>query len=521
MASRNFTVNIRINADDEATATVKKVEGRFKRMGQEIRAASLKIAAGIAGVTLAFRGLEAAGDRLAQRKALETSLAAQGVAIDEYLNKLDGLARGTVTTADLVSSSSRALLLGIPADKIAGLLEVARASAIATGQDISTAFNDITTGIGRASPLILDNLGLVVDLEEVYRVAADSVDKNVASLSNEEKTLALVNDVLKVGEERVRAFGNAQDNTAQSLKQTTTRLVEAKDAILEYSLGALGTFIDRSSEAILAATGVADATDATRISLFALEEGAFRAGVSVAEYRAQIELAKRATRENVDVAKLSTAALSANEKEVRRLGNAYGFAAESVDILDKAERRRLRIEEDIKAASEGFADAVEALGITLSTEVNEAIEENNQLLEQAEKLYRLGELSAADYQRVQEGIANSNRDATASLNEQAASFDVVSDATDGAIRKQIEYAEATGHTTTALRVQNEQLRANAGAANAIPGVSGGQSGSGFATVGGGNFVTITRLPGTTSDGRVVVPGVGRAIAHPSFVRVIA
>jgi hypothetical protein len=180
------------------------------------------------GVRAAFDAIRESADLAGQTAALKTQLAAQGQAFDAFLAKLDEVARGTVSTADLVAASSRALLLGIPADRIAELLEVARASAIATGTSIAKAFDDITTGIGRASPLILDNLGIMVNLTETYAAAAAQVGKTTEELTQQEKSAALLNAVLDVGASRVEAFGESQDKAAEAIARATAALADLR-----------------------------------------------------------------------------------------------------------------------------------------------------------------------------------------------------------------------------------------------------------------------------------------------------
>jgi hypothetical protein len=65
------------------------------------------------------------------------------------------------------------------------------------GISTTQAFNDIVTGIGRASPFILDNLGIVLDAEGKYQAYAEAVGKTAEELTKAEKTQALLNGVLE------------------------------------------------------------------------------------------------------------------------------------------------------------------------------------------------------------------------------------------------------------------------------------------------------------------------------------
>jgi len=106
---------------------------------------------------------------------------------------------GMVSDFDLMQAASRAMMLGVSADsgELAQLMEVAALRGRAMGLSTTQAFNDIVTGIGRASPLILDNLGIVIDAESRYKAYADSIGKTSEELTKAEKTHALLNGVLE------------------------------------------------------------------------------------------------------------------------------------------------------------------------------------------------------------------------------------------------------------------------------------------------------------------------------------
>ena len=49
------------------------------------------------------------------------------------------------------------------------LINVARSRGAAMGLTLTQAFNDIVTGLGRESALILDNLGITIKVEQVMQ----------------------------------------------------------------------------------------------------------------------------------------------------------------------------------------------------------------------------------------------------------------------------------------------------------------------------------------------------------------
>jgi hypothetical protein len=65
------------------------------------------------------------------------------------------------------------------------------------GISATQAFNDIVTGLGRMSPLILDNLGITVDLEATMKRYAETLGKTSDALTDTERKQALVNAVIE------------------------------------------------------------------------------------------------------------------------------------------------------------------------------------------------------------------------------------------------------------------------------------------------------------------------------------
>jgi hypothetical protein len=168
-----------------------------------------------------------------QETALRNQLSGINQSFDEFIEQLDKAASGTVATADLISASSRALLLGIPADEIANLLEIAGSRAAATGQTVAKAFDDITTGIGRASPLILDNLGFVISLEETYAQFGETLGKTAGELTKAEQSQALLNVVLQQGAQDLESLGTAADATFVKLQQGQAAFSNFKTTVSE------------------------------------------------------------------------------------------------------------------------------------------------------------------------------------------------------------------------------------------------------------------------------------------------
>ncbi len=179
-------------------------------------------------VEATFRAIQNTITLEGQEVALRGQLSRMGADFDTFLARLDEAAKGTVATADLIGASSRALLLGIPADEIADLLEIAGSRARATGDTVAKAFDDITLGIGRGSKMILDNLGFIIDIQGAYEETAVSIGKTTEQLTVIEKRTAVLNEVLRQGKRDMEALGDASENVFLQLQQGQAAFVNFK-----------------------------------------------------------------------------------------------------------------------------------------------------------------------------------------------------------------------------------------------------------------------------------------------------
>jgi len=184
----------------------KDAQGGLKTFGDGLSSAwkvSLAAVAAITSVALAIKEVQDAAKEGAAFQRMEDASASLARSLDadmsEIMDALREASLGMVSDFDLMQAASRAMMLGVSADseQLAQLMEVAALRGRAMGLSTTQAFNDIVTGIGRASPMILDNLGIVVDAEGKYQAYAEAVGKTAEELTKAEKTQALLNGVLE------------------------------------------------------------------------------------------------------------------------------------------------------------------------------------------------------------------------------------------------------------------------------------------------------------------------------------
>lgn len=207
----------------EATKKVPKLKSALeslKEVGEKLQSIGTKLSVGltapIVGLSTvalkAFSDLE--GVRIAFNRLNDPKL----------LDNLRKATKGTTSDLELMQATVRAEKFGLSTNALPTLLEYAGRVAKDTGQEVNYLVDSIVTGIGRKSPLILDNLGISASqlkaelggatfeaasvatvTEAVGRIAA----KELAKMGKDTKTLseswlqvktAINNSMGKIGE---------------------------------------------------------------------------------------------------------------------------------------------------------------------------------------------------------------------------------------------------------------------------------------------------------------------------------
>lgn len=294
---RNSEVGIRLTATDRATGTIEQVR---KSLGGLDGAAGLatKGMAGLAGafgagMVLQFgQQIVGAGVEMARMagQAEQVAGSMQGLAAsfgqsgDAMLEALKRASNGTIAEYDLMLGANKAMMLGVAtnADQLEGIMKVALSRGAAMGLSTTQAFDNLVTGLGRGSALILDNLGITMQslraAEETY---AASLGKTTEALSDQEKKQAMVNAVLKEAESV--DLSNV-DGMAASFAQA-----QAAVADMKASLGELfGPAMVAGANAITAAVN-----ELKEFSEAASADDLTRAQADAAEIAAQINVLER------------------------------------------------------------------------------------------------------------------------------------------------------------------------------------------------------------------------------------
>lgn len=255
--------------DETADRTGERISQSF---GQRVRKAfdscldgALKFMHGLSTLGLGLFGLDrlaAAAGALAQqignlaqtagemgplRESFRNLAADAGKSAETVLRSMREAARGMISDSELMRNANQAfLLIGKDiADYFPRMIQIAQAAAKATKQDVTFMLDSIVRGVGRASPLILDNLGLNLKLSEAYEKLARSLGKSVNQLTKEEQTQALLKEVMRAGSEMVERMGQSIGGLDEKLAAARVSIQNARDALMASLAPALTEVFNR------------------------------------------------------------------------------------------------------------------------------------------------------------------------------------------------------------------------------------------------------------------------------------
>ena len=247
MAS-NANLIISITAKDTASGAVKRVKanlGDLERsssdlgdsvggLGDIFGSTLGKVGAGI-GAAFAVEKMASAAFELGKvgaaaertQASFGQMAASVGSSADEMLSAMRTATAGTVSNSELMLAANRAIMLGVAdnADEMSRLMAAAIERGRALGVSASQAVSDVITGIGRMSPQILDNLGIVGATKAIDDYAK-SLGKTSEQLTDVERKQALVNVVL------AGASGpTVVDDAAAAFERMDAALQNSKEAL--------------------------------------------------------------------------------------------------------------------------------------------------------------------------------------------------------------------------------------------------------------------------------------------------
>jgi hypothetical protein len=391
------TVEILLKATDRASKELKGVGKSASEMAGDLKDVAVGLAAGAvaAGVfTKKVFDLGEAGAVVEQTsESFELLLLKVGAAPD-LLDQLQTASKGTISDMKLMSSTAT-LLAGASGDLATNLaaatpelLEIAKAAQKlnpALG-DTEFLYKSIATGVKRASPMILDNLGIVIKAGEAYDAMALSLNKTVEELTASEKSQAILNETLKGGRVLIDQVGGNTDSATDSFARLDTAIENLTDELKRSLFPALAdaaegfvtllTWNDRLAEGLIAhEKEVRDLSESWQDYNTELNRAAEVTGFNVDEQGRLVNITRILGFEIVEVV---NAQFSMSEALFNSMSAAEGVSdswmrmGASIDVSTAALDRHEQVNLRAKTANNKLKTMIDIVGAAFDTEAAKA-----------------------------------------------------------------------------------------------------------------------------------------------------
>ena len=222
---------------DDVSGKLDKMEGKAATTGKGMEKSLGGIQNAVNAINLdrAAESVRQFGARASEVEKVRTAFveltAAAGVSGDAVIAKTKDATKGLITEFDIMAASNKALLLGLEVseDSMAEMATAATALGQAMKQDAGKSLDDLITALGRGSPLILDNLGLTVQVGKANETYAAELGKAASKLTEAEKKQAFFNAAMGAAREKTAELGGITVTMNDKLEIQKNRLQDVAD----------------------------------------------------------------------------------------------------------------------------------------------------------------------------------------------------------------------------------------------------------------------------------------------------
>ncbi len=209
------------------------------------------VVAGIKEIGQALDDLSRRGAVFGQiDSVLKDYAASVGTTGDAIISAAQKAAQGTISEYELILNANRAIQFEVAKtpEQYAKLIELSTALGRAQGISDTQALEYLTTGLARESRLILDNLGLIINLDEATAKYAATLGKTADELSSAERKQALLDEAFRQGAVAIAANKDAADSAATQYEKFDANVQNLKDTfgqwLSEVSASNIGAIAD-------------------------------------------------------------------------------------------------------------------------------------------------------------------------------------------------------------------------------------------------------------------------------------
>ena len=211
-----------------------------------------EVAARVFALTAAFNALSNAANFSLLIKGQAEYAKMTGKDMGEIARQVQKASKYMLDFKEASTSVALATTAGLSTSQITDMTKAAVDSSTALGRSMTDTMDRLTRGIVKAEPEILDEIGVIIRLDTVYKEYAESVSKSTTELTESEKLMARNTAIMGQLEDK---FGGIADklppNYFQQLSSTVMDLINVMSSKLVDVVGPLLKFLSESKTLIV------------------------------------------------------------------------------------------------------------------------------------------------------------------------------------------------------------------------------------------------------------------------------
>ena len=229
---------LKLTGAEDAKKGLEGLSGSMKNLGAGMTSAGRGMTMGLTAPIMALGGAallltKDAGELEGVSAAFEGMTKSAGGSADVMLAALAEQSQGMVANVDLMKQYNLATQL--VGEEFAGQLPDAMGYlgkvAAATGEDMGYMMDSMVRGIGRLSPMILDNLGIQVDMTAANEAYAESMGITTGEMTKAQQQTALTNQVMELLAANTANMPEVGDTAAQAFGSLTATFKNLRDEV--------------------------------------------------------------------------------------------------------------------------------------------------------------------------------------------------------------------------------------------------------------------------------------------------
>jgi DNA-binding ferritin-like protein (Dps family) len=244
-AKSSQTLNRNIKGSSKQSSNASK---NFSKQAQGMQGvlvpAYAEVAARVFALTAAFTALSNAANYAILLKGQDAYAKMTGKHMGSIAKAVQVASRHMLDFKEASTSVALASTSGISSKQIIKMTEAAVNSSTALGRSVSDTMDRLTRGIVKAEPEILDEIGVIIRLDKVYKDYAESVSKSTTELTEGEKASARYTAIMGQLESKFGGIADKIDpNHFQALASTVLDLINTISSKLVTGLNPMLKFL--------------------------------------------------------------------------------------------------------------------------------------------------------------------------------------------------------------------------------------------------------------------------------------